>query len=188
MKYSLPVFVLIALLLSLSVHPLLAIKPDTLPTRAQVRAGVTTRPTKADRLSPSPTRNPKNGKLQSCQARLLTIKTRSQNLTDFSNRLIATFDKIATRVQEFYTTKDLSVTNYSTLVADVATKKLAAQTALTKAQAIMAEFNCTSGDPKANLLTFNQEMRLVHTALNSYKTSVRNLIVGVKGGRAEETE
>lgn len=178
MKLKILVFLLIAMCFILLPRHLLAVKPSGLPTKAVNRGQISPRPTKVQERKPTGTPG-QAGKLKSCQAREAAIKTRSENLTEFATRLIATFDKIAARVEEFYATKGLSVSNYSTLVADVAAKKLAAQTAVTKAQSSLANFSCDTGDPKTTLRSFNEEMKLVHTALKDYKTSVRNLIVGI---------
>lgn len=178
MKFKIIAFLLIALSFILLTRPLFAIKPSGLPTRPTKNSENTNQP--SDKPDKKPTGTPgQAGKLASCQAREAAITTRSENLTAFSTRLINTFDKIATRVKNFYTTKGLSVSNYSVLIADIETKKTAAQSALTKAQAVITGFSCDTGNPKNTIKTFNEDMRLVHAALKDYKTSVRNLIVGI---------
>ena len=129
-------------------------------------------------------------KLKSCQAREVAIKNRSEKLTQLASTMMTKFDAIALRVQEYYTTKLVpqgkTVANYDALVADVQTNKLAVQTALTTAQADAASFSCTAESPKEMLTKFNTDMRAVKTALHAYRTSIKNLIVGVRSVTGQE--
>lgn len=129
-------------------------------------------------------------KLKSCQARESAIKNRSEKLTQLATNMMVKFDAIAQRVEDFYTTKLVpqgkTVANYDSLVADVQTKKIAVQTALTTAQADAASFSCTADNPKEMVTTFNTDMRAVKTALHTYRTSIKNLIVGVHSVTGQE--
>lgn len=121
-------------------------------------------------------------KSTSCQARLNNIKTRSENLTSFTNRVIETFDKISLRVQEYYTTKIAptnKIANYATLVSDIAAQKLISQTVLVKAQTLTTDFDCQNDDPKVLVRDFNEQMKLVKNSLASYRSSIKNLIKAV---------
>jgi|SRR5579859_3940703 len=124
-----------------------------------------------------------DARLKACQARESAIKTRSTHLTDLASTMETKFDAIAGRVEQYYTTKVVSagmtVSNYSTLVADIQTQKNAVQTALAAAQADATSFNCTSNDPKAQLTQFRQDMLAVIKALKDYRISIKDLIVGV---------
>ncbi|MCL4384227.1 hypothetical protein M1116_02145 [Patescibacteria group bacterium] len=135
-----------------------------------------------------------SGQLRSCEARLDAVKTRSENLTNFTDRVIKTFDAITTRVEGYYTQKVVPsgtpVANYSQLVNDITVKKAAAQAALTKAQATTLDFDCNTGAIKTALQNFNQQMKAVKLALSDYRTSVKNLIVAIRsrqGAADEET-
>jgi hypothetical protein len=187
---ELPVVTKPKLRISITPHPTRILVPSNRPTNWPTRT-VSPRPTRDLTRTPSlrPTGKPSNwptrtpiltGRYQSCQAREAAIKARSENLVNFSKRLITTFDKISTKVQEYYQAKKLNVPNYSALVADIALKKTAVQNALVKAQAVLVNFNCAAGNPKTSVQSFNENMKLVNTALNNYKTSVRKLIVAVR--------
>lgn len=123
------------------------------------------------------------GKLQSCQARENGIKQRSTHLVDLVTNMESKFDAIASRVEDYYTSKVVpsgkAVPNYNTLVADIQTKKTAVQAALTTAQSDAASFSCTSSDPKTQMTKFRTDMQVVKTALKDFRTSIKNLIVAV---------
>lgn len=133
--------------------------------------------------TPAPTLNP--GKLQACQAKQASIQTRMGSLTRLSANMLNVFSSIAQRVMLFYSAKVLptgkTVANYDTLVADIQTKSTAVQTALSKAQGDANSFSCQTGNAKAQVTLFRQDMQAVKTALKNYRTSIKNLIVAVRG-------
>lgn len=124
-----------------------------------------------------------SGKLRSCQVREAAIKRRMEHLVRLATNMENTFDRHAQGVENFYTTKVVpsgkTVTNYSALVSDIAVKKAAVQTALSKAQTDVASFSCASGTPKSQMTQFRMDMRVVKRALKEYRASIKNLIVAV---------
>ncbi len=135
--------------------------------------------------SPSGLKTPNPGKLRSCQAKETNIKTRMENLTRLANNMLNVFSSIAQRVETFYLSKVIpsgkTVTNYDALVTDTQTKAAGVATALGKAQTDANNFSCESGNPKAGVTLFRQDMQAVKTALKNYRTSIKNLIVAVRG-------
>lgn len=123
-------------------------------------------------------------KLKACQAKEDAIKKRSDQLTKMANNMLDKFDKIAARVEKYYTDTVVpsgkTVSNYDALVADITAKKTAVQTALTKAQTDTLAFSCTSDNPKGQLTQFREDMQAVKKALKDYRTSIKNLIVAVR--------
>ncbi len=123
------------------------------------------------------------GLQNSCQARENAINARLSHLINLASTMERSFDAIATRVETYYTTIVLpegkTVSNYSSLVSDIQTKKTAVQTALRKAQTDVSGFACTGGSPKSELTQFRVDMQSVISALKTYRTSIKNLIVAV---------
>jgi hypothetical protein len=107
------------------------------------------------------------------------------NLNRMATNMLSVFNSIAQRVISFYTNRVVptgkTVPNYDTLLADAQTKSGAVQTALNKAQGDASNFNCQNANPKADITLFRQDMQAVKTALKNYRTSIRNLIVAVRG-------
>ncbi len=135
---------------------------------------------------------PGEGRVKACQVREASVKTRMTHLTDLATTMETKFDAIATRVKDYYTNKvqpsGKTVTNYSTLVAAIATQKTAVQTALTTAQNDANAFSCTSGMPKQQVTQFRTDMQAVKEALKDYRTSIKNLIVAVHSVTGEGHE
>lgn len=136
----------------------------------------------------------KSGAARACVARETGVKTRMTQLTQLVTTMETTFDRIAAKVQTYYTDTVLpsgrSVTNYAALVSDIAAKKVLVQNGVDKAKADISSYSCTSGDPKTAMNQFRVNMQSVKTALKNYRTSVRNLIVAVRtvSKDIEETE
>jgi hypothetical protein len=101
-----------------------------------------------------------------------------------ATKMLNVFAKITQRVQKYYTTVVLpsgrSVANYDVLLADIAAKRGAVESALTQARTTADAFSCTAENPKETLRQFRLDMRGVKQALHAYRTAVRNLIVAVR--------
>jgi peptidoglycan hydrolase CwlO-like protein len=148
------------------------------PTPRPVRAAVTFSQT---RLA--------NGPLEACQAHEAVLKTRLKSLLRFSQNMLDVFDKISTRVQTFYKDHVLAegktVENYDALISDIQTKQAKVQDDLKTAQNDADSFDCTGIDPRTHLTQFRLDMQEVKTSLKEYRTSIKNLIVAVRGVAAE---
>lgn len=130
-----------------------------------------------------------NIRLKFCQNHEDEIKTRVTSLNKLVVGMIATFDAIAARVEDFYTNKVIpsgkTVPNYKELTDAITAKKAAVTTAMTNAQNDVSTFNCTSDNPKGELNLFRTDMQAVKKALQDYRTSIKNLIVAVKSVTGE---
>lgn len=119
-------------------------------------------------------------KLKVCKNREKTITNIMARIADRGEKQIDLFGKIADRTEAFYTDKGKTLSTYDALVADVAAKKADAQAAINATKATSVEFKCDGTDPKGVASSFKDQMKAQDTALKAYKTSVKNLIVGVK--------
>ena len=122
-------------------------------------------------------------RLQFCENHQDEISTRLSSLSGLVANILGKFDAIATRVEEFYTTKVVptgkTVSNYDALLADIKVKKDAVNTALSNSQSDINGFSCNADNPKGQIKLFGTDMQTVHKALQDYRTSIKNLIVAV---------
>jgi len=126
-------------------------------------------------------------KLKMCQAHEKDITKIMGNLADRGQKQLTLFSTIAERTEKFYTEKGKTLSNYDTLVADVNAKKTAAQTAIDTVKSTTVEFKCDGTDPKGVASSFKTALKAEIAALKAYKTSVKNLIVGVKSVQSTTT-
>lgn len=122
--------------------------------------------------------------LKICEKLEAGINSRSGNLVNKVNKHTARFDRISSKVQDFYTEKmvpkGITVENYDALVGDISTKKAVVDEAVAKASSTISDFDCSNDHPKQLLSDFKDQMQSVIKSLKDYRKSVVNLIVAVR--------
>ena len=121
-----------------------------------------------------------DAKLRACQKRQTAITNIMMRIAHRGQKQLDLFSTIAERTETFYTNKGKTLSDYDALVADVAAKKAAAQTMVDTIKSTSTTFDCSGDDPKGFVNAFLESLKNEITALKDYKTSVKNLIVGVK--------
>ena len=119
-------------------------------------------------------------KLKICQNRETKIDGIMGRIGDRGQKQLDLFTTIATRVETFYTKSGKTLDNYDTLIAAVNTAKDSAQTAVDQVKADKANFKCDGTDPSGAASSFKTDLQTEITALKNYRTTIKNLIVGVK--------
>lgn len=131
-------------------------------------------------------------RLKACEARETAISKRMEMLGRLSTNILTKFSNITDRVVEFYESKMVpegkTLSNYDELIANINAKKEAVSNALSTAQG--STFSCDSDDPKGQLETFRDNMKSVKSALQEYRSSIKDLIVAIRSlnSEAESTE
>lgn len=169
-----PVIITSALLLSMSIVPTtFAFQPSSI-TGMQGHVA---------------TQGGQQGLQQACQMHAADIKNKLSHILTLTANIETVFDTHATQVENYYTTKvvpnGVTVANYSALVGNIATSKAGVTTALATVQTDVVSFSCSASDPRALLTTFKVNMRSVATALQAYRTSIKNLIVAVRSANGK---
>lgn len=128
-------------------------------------------------------------KLRVCQQRQSKIKAIINRSVTRAEKQLTLFTTIAERVKVFYAEKGRTVANYDELVAAVDAAKADAQSNLSVLKNL-DPFECDVKDPKGNAEAFKVALRMVNEDLKTYRTAVKNLIVGVKSaqGTAQRSE
>lgn len=119
-----------------------------------------------------------SAQLKACQNRENAIKNIINRIDTRVQNQLTLFGTIATRVENFYTSKGKTVPTYVQLVSDVAAAKAQAQADMTSMQG-HSSFSCSSSDPKGMVSSFQGYMMTEITDLQNYRTAVKNLIVAV---------
>jgi hypothetical protein len=121
-----------------------------------------------------------DAKLKVCEKRQDGIQNIMGRVGERAQKQLDLYAQVSTRVQTFVTDKKLTVTNYEQLVADVATKKTAAQNAVNKVAADKAAFKCDGTDPVGTVDIFKADVAAQNEALKAYRASIKSLIDAVK--------
>ena len=128
-----------------------------------------------------------DAKLKSCQKREKAINNILSRISDRGQKQLDLFSSVATRTETFYTNKGKTLSNYDALVADVTAKQTVAQTAVGAVKSDSVTFKCDGTDPKGVVSSFKDALKSEIQALKDYRTSVKNLIVGVKSVQGTTT-
>ncbi len=128
-----------------------------------------------------------DAKLKACRKRETAINNIMSRIADRGQKQLDLFTTIATKTETFYTDKGKTLSTYDALVADVTAKKAAAQAEVDTVKAVSVTFKCDGTDPKGIAASFKETLKSEISALKDYKTSVKNLIVGVKSVQGSST-
>ena len=118
------------------------------------------------------------GQLKACQNRQAAITNIINRIDTRAQNQLTLFSTIASRVENFYTTKGKTVANYDQLVADITSAETTAQTNLTTMKA-NSTFSCSLANPKGMVSAFQSYLKTEISDLRNYRTAVKNLIVAV---------
>jgi hypothetical protein len=119
-------------------------------------------------------------KLNTCKSHEQAIKNIMARVTDRAQKQQALYTSVAEGTEALYIKNGKTLSNYGSLVTDVNTKKSASLVAVSSLEADSQLFSCDSNNPRGQITEFQTEVKAAVNALTSYRTSVKNLIIGVK--------
>ncbi|HEY4161252.1 MAG TPA: hypothetical protein VGM08_04275 [Candidatus Saccharimonadales bacterium] len=115
---------------------------------------------------------------QTCQDRAAAINGIMSRIDTRTQNQIMLFGTIATRIENFYTSKSKPVNNYAQLTTAITAAKAQAGTDLAALQA-GSTIDCGGSDPKGTVTAFQNGLKTETADLQSYRTAVENLIKAV---------
>lgn len=101
------------------------------------------------------------------------------HITDFSQNAqshLATFNTIFTKVQAFASSKKITSTEYTSLVATASTQQANAQQAVDALKSVAVTINCSAADPASSLSTIKSAVDSTRTALQAYQKAIAAVI------------
>jgi ribosomal 50S subunit-associated protein YjgA (DUF615 family) len=129
-----------------------------------------------------------SGQERSQAARQKSCEARKANLTKRMNRAVlqaekhkAVFDKIYTRVKDFYVNKQLNVTDYDTLTAAVDEAQTNAQASVDSLKTLDVSVDCASQNVAEGVGAFREAVKTTRDSLKDYRKSLVDLINSLKG-------
>lgn len=123
-------------------------------------------------------------KVRVCELRQAKIKAIMERSVQRAENQLKLFDTIAARTKAFYEEKGKTLATYNELVAATENAKTKAVGEIETMKQI-EPFDCAGNDPKGVADDFKASLQAVNQALHQYRTSVKNLIVGVKSAQSE---
>lgn len=119
---------------------------------------------------------------QACTARKANLTTRMANSVRQAQTLKGVIDSFFTKVQDFYTAKNLNVSNYDSLKSDVVTAQTNAANSIMALQALNTDgIDCTSSTVADSVSAFRTAVSSTRDSLKAYRKSLVALITALKG-------
>jgi len=118
---------------------------------------------------------------KSCEARKTSLDKRMSNAVRQAQNHKEVFDKIYTRVKDFYTTKNLNIANYDTLTVSVDKAQADAAASIMALQGLDISVDCSSQTVAGSVSTFQQAVKTTRDSLKTYRSSLVDLIKAIKG-------
>jgi hypothetical protein len=120
-------------------------------------------------------------KQKSCEARQAGLTKRMANAVKAAQNLKGVIDDKYTRVQDFYTSKNLNVTDYQTLKDAVDTAQAAAADSISALQATNTTIDCASGNAAETVSAFRAAVGNTRDSLKAYRKALVALITQIHG-------
>jgi len=118
---------------------------------------------------------------QACTARKANLTKRMANAVSQAKRHKEVIDNFYTKVKNFYTEKNLNVTNYADLTAAVDKAQTDAQTNIDALAALDVNVDCSSQTVAASVSAFQTAVQSTRDSLKTYRKSLVDLITALKG-------
>ncbi|OGL24920.1 hypothetical protein A2884_02210 [Candidatus Saccharibacteria bacterium RIFCSPHIGHO2_01_FULL_48_12] len=125
---------------------------------------------------------------KACEARKVSLERRMDRMQAQTQKHKEVFDKIFTRVQQFYTDKQLSVSNYNELVANVTGAQTIAQANIEGLTELNGEIDCTKESVANGVQAFKDSLKETRDSLKDYRKTIVELIKAVHQSVTESND
>jgi hypothetical protein len=116
-----------------------------------------------------------------CGTRKANLTKRMATAVTVAERHKTNIDRIYAKVKDFYTTKQLNVSNYTDLTAKVDAAQTNAQVAIDALKALDVNVDCTSQTVANSVSAFQQAVSNTRDSLKAYRSALVDLITALKG-------
>ncbi|HET7529196.1 MAG TPA: hypothetical protein VFJ84_03140 [Candidatus Saccharimonadales bacterium] len=118
---------------------------------------------------------------KSCTARKNALTNRMTNSVRWAKQHKQVFDNIYTQVQNFYSAKQLDVTNYTTLKAAADVAQTNADASIVALQSTDISIDCTAPDVASAVSAFQSAIGSTRDTLKAYRAALVDLVKALKG-------
>jgi len=122
-------------------------------------------------------------KAAACEEHKEHIGQVMSRVNDRSQRIYDRLTKVSGLIQKYYESNNLSIDNYSSLVADINTKQSVANTKL-NIMLTLGSFSCDEDNPRQSIVDYREGRKAKVTAMKAYRQSIRTLLTEVKSAAA----
>jgi hypothetical protein len=120
-----------------------------------------------------------------CERREDTLEASMERVSTQAGRLLGVIDKIYDRVQGFYETGQLTVSNYDELNAAVTDAQQAAKVEIEALDELNVEIDCENPDVAGSVAAFRDSATAARQSLKDYRAALVALISSLRAEAAE---
>ncbi len=128
----------------------------------------------------TPNTKASEAKLKACEKRQKEFTSRIARFSDNSTKQVANFTKNADRAKTQFEQSGKTLSNYQSLLNEVAANKTLAETAIANSRSITINIDCSDTQASAAKAVLHQTQLAQNDAVKSYKKSVDKLISSLK--------
>jgi len=121
---------------------------------------------------------------QACEKHKAAIEGKLTGLANAGQKHLDNFNRLFEKVQAYETKNQIAVSNYDALVAAATAKQTAATTAVAALKNAGVTIDCTTSDPAANLAINKTAADDARTALQAYKSALKDLITAIMNAKS----
>jgi hypothetical protein len=118
---------------------------------------------------------------QACTARKAALTKRMSNAVRNADNLKGVMDRMFTKLQTFYTNKNLNVADYAALKSAVETAQTNAQTSINALSTLNVNVDCSSQTVADSVSAFQTAVGNTRDSLKAYRKTLVDLINSLKG-------
>lgn len=127
-------------------------------------------------------------RLKACEKRKSKLESSMSKISTRAEKLVGTFDKVYERVQGFYESGQLTVSNYDELNDAVALAQENAATEAATLSELESEIDCEDPEVAAEVSTYRVSTDEAKAALKEYKTALVALISSMRSAAADKSD
>jgi hypothetical protein len=116
--------------------------------------------------------------LEICQKRAVLIAVIMKRTVTRDQNQLTLFTNIATRVEQFYSSKGKTIANYSPLASTINGDEAQAKAGLTALQG-SATFSCEGNNPSGEVGVYQTDFKTLQTSMQNLQAAIKNLVVAV---------
>lgn len=120
-------------------------------------------------------------RMRSCNARKTALTKRMSSAVRNADNLKGVMDRMFTKLQAFYTNKNLNVSDYASLKGAVETAQTNAQANIDALSSLDVSVDCTSQTVADNVSAFQAAVGSTRDSLKDYRKALVDLINSLKG-------
>lgn len=130
----------------------------------------------------------KEERAKTCENIQNAVNNKLKAFNNHADKYLTRLNDLFTKVQDYKTSQNITLTNYDTLVATVTQKQADATVAVGALKSLGTTIDCTSSDPASMLASAKSGAAGARDALKAYRAALKDLVVAlIQANKTQDT-